>query len=129
MDTIKKLTNELAIAGQLTSTDLKQVAAEGYQSVVNLRSPSEPGLLKNEQQCTELLGLRYINFPIPVKSLSLEAVLPISQQLARLPKPILLHCDTGIRASIIAMMYVAVVKGMSVEATFQKVVQLGLLGD
>ncbi|MDZ7956642.1 MAG: hypothetical protein RMY34_01835 [Aulosira sp. DedQUE10] len=37
MDTIKKIKNELTIAGQIAPEELKQLADEGYKSVLNLR--------------------------------------------------------------------------------------------
>lgn len=50
METIRKINNELTIAGQLTSEQLQQIAQEGFKSVLNLRSPDEEGFLQNEQQ-------------------------------------------------------------------------------
>ena len=59
MDTARKITNKLAIAGQPTLNELQQLAEEGYESVVNLRSSSEIGFLDAEQQKVEYLGLYY----------------------------------------------------------------------
>lgn len=129
MDRVRKITNELAIAGQLTLEDLQQLVEEGYQSVVNLRSPDEAGFLNDEQQKTERLGLRYINTPIRVKDLNPEYILQITQQIAELPKPILVHCDSGMRSSVMALMQIAIEQGMKAEDAFQKAVQLGLLSS
>lgn len=129
MDTVRKITNELAIAGQPTLDELKQLAEAGYRSVVNLRSPDETGFLNDEQRNTEYLGLRYANIPIQKNSLNLDDVIPVIQQLTGLPQPMLVHCDTGIRSSIIVLLQLMMAQGISAEEAFQKAVKLGLLND
>jgi uncharacterized protein (TIGR01244 family) len=129
MVTIRAITNELAIAGQPTLDELQQLAEEGYRSVVNLRSPHEIGFLDGEQQQIEALGLCYANLPIQIKSLNLNDMLPALRQLTGLPKPMLVHCDSGIRSSIVVLMQLATEQGMKAEDAFQKVAKLGLLND
>jgi len=129
MDTVRKITNELAIAGQPTPGELQQLAEEGYRSVVNLRSFNEIGFLESEQQKIECLGLHYVNLPIQAENLSLNDMLPVLQQLDGLPKPMLVHCDSGIRSSIIVLMKIAIEQGIESENAFQKVVKLGLLNN
>ncbi|MGQ9873123.1 hypothetical protein [Leptodesmis sp.] len=55
MARVRKITDDLAIAGQLTIEEFQQLAEEGYRLVVNLRSPDETGSLKGEQQILEQL--------------------------------------------------------------------------
>jgi len=50
LEAIRKINDELTIAGQVTPEQLQQVAQEGFKSVLNLRSPDEEGFLSNEQQ-------------------------------------------------------------------------------
>ncbi|WP_306557707.1 beta-lactamase hydrolase domain-containing protein [Nostoc sp. 'Peltigera malacea cyanobiont' DB3992] len=64
MNIVRKINDNLAIAGQITLDQLGQIADEGYKSVLNLRLPDEIGLLANEQEKTELLGLYYVNIPL-----------------------------------------------------------------
>ncbi len=129
METVKKITNDLAIAGQPSSDEFKQVAQDGYRTVVNLRSSDEIGFPKDEQQIVELLGLRYVNLPVHIKSLNPVYALTIIEQLMKLPKPMLIHCDTGIRASIIMLMKIAIMQGIKAEEAFQRVAKLGLLNE
>ncbi len=126
MDTVRQITNELAIAGQLTLDELQQLAEGGYRSVVNLRLPNEPGFVNDEQQKVECLGLGYVNIPVS-KNLNFDDMLLVIQQLNELPKPMLVHCDSGIRSSSIVLMQLAMSQGMGAEDAFQKVVKLGLL--
>lgn len=127
MDMIRKITNELSIAEQPTLDELQQLAAEGYRSVVNLRSSHEVGFLKDEQQQVEGLGLSYVNFPIRIKNLDLDKVLPLIQQLVGSPQPMLVHCDNGIRSSIVVLIRIATEQGIRAEDAFEKVVKLDLL--
>lgn len=128
METVRQITDELAISGQPTIEELPQLVKAGYRSVVNLRSPKEIGFLDNEQQKIEFLELRYISISTP-KKLTLDDVLPVIQQLSELPKPILIHCDSGIRSSIVVLMQLAINKGVAAENAFQRVIELGLLND
>lgn len=129
MDTVRKITNELAIAGQLAPDQLVQLIEEGYQSIVNLRSLDEVGFWSDEQHKIEQLGLQYFNCPIQVNSLNPDSVLRLIQQISDLPKPMLVHCDNGIRSSFIALILIAVKQGIKTEDAFQKATTLGLLGD
>lgn len=129
MNMVRKITDEWAIAGQPTLDELQQLAEDGYRSVVNLRSPAEAGFLNDEQQQVEALGLCYANLPIQIESLSLDDVLSAIQQLSGLPKPMLVHCDSGIRSSIVVLMQIAVKQGIRTEDAFQKVANLGLINN
>lgn len=129
MNTVRRITNDLAIAGQPTLDKLPQLVEEGYRSIVNLRSPEEAGFWSDEQLQMEQLGLRYVNYPVLLSHLTPESGLWLIQQISDLPKPMLVHCDTGIRSSVIALMQIAVKQGMRTEDAFQKVTKLGLLND
>ncbi|HIK17598.1 MAG TPA: hypothetical protein IGS53_20215 [Leptolyngbyaceae cyanobacterium M33_DOE_097] len=129
MSTVRQITNEVAIAGQVTLDDLQQLLEAGYRTIVNLRSPYEPGFLEDEQAKVERLSLTYISMPIQAANLSCDNILPVIQQLLALPKPMLIHCDNGIRASVIVLMQIAIEQGINAEAAFQKVKELGLLSD
>jgi len=71
MEAIRKINDELTIAGQVTPEQLQQVAQEGFKSVLNPRSPDE-GFLSNEQQQAEALGLYYVNIPVNFEAINDE---------------------------------------------------------
>lgn len=50
MTAVKKISEQFSTGGQPTSEELKQLADEGFKSVVNLRSLDETGALADEQQ-------------------------------------------------------------------------------
>lgn len=124
---VRKITDALAIVGQPTLDEFYQLVEEGYRSVVNLRSPDEIGFLENEQLVLEQLGIRYLSSPITLGDIDPDFVRTLIQQITELPKPILLHCDSGTRSAILALLYIAMKQGMKAEQAFKKVAELGLL--
>jgi len=127
MNIVRKINHELAIAGQITLVQLKQIADEGYKSVLNLRFPDETGLLADEQEKAEFLGLYYLNLPFKAQNINDKAILEIFQRIAELPKPTLIHCDNSIRSATIVLLYIALKQGIGFEKALQKVIDLGLI--
>ena len=62
MSDIKKVSERFSAGGQPTPEALKQLADEGYKSVINLRSLDETGALNDEHQQAEAAGLKYVMF-------------------------------------------------------------------
>ncbi|MFS0516314.1 beta-lactamase hydrolase domain-containing protein [Nostoc sp. UIC 10607] len=127
MNTVRKINDELAIAGQITLDQLEQIANEGYKSILNLRLPDEIDLLANEQEKTEFLGLYYLNVPTKTEDINHEGMLQIYQTITELPKPTLIHCDNSIRSAAIVLLYIAIKQGITFEKALQKVITLGLI--
>jgi uncharacterized protein (TIGR01244 family) len=127
METIRKINDDLAIAGQITLEQLKQIAEAGYKSVVNLRSPEEAGFQTSEQLNPHLLGLQYLHLPLKATEISPQIALQVFQKINELPKPTLVHCDSGMRSAIVIFMYIATKQGISLDIAFNKAVNLGLL--
>ncbi|MCC5636376.1 hypothetical protein LC593_10995 [Nostoc sp. CHAB 5844] len=129
MVTVRKINNELAIAGQITLDQLKQLADDGYKSVLNLRSPDEKTLLDNEQEKVELLGLQYINFPTNLEKMNHQTALNLFQIINQLSKPTLIHCDDSIRSAAIILLYIATKQGIDFEQALQQTINLGLISS
>ncbi|GAB4343222.1 MAG: hypothetical protein OHK0047_35670 [Leptolyngbyaceae cyanobacterium] len=127
MARVRKITDDLAIAGQLTLEEFEQLVEEGYRSVVNLRSPDETGFLRSEQQILEQFGICYLSHPTTLGDIHPDFIRTLIQQIIKLPQPILFHCDSGTRSAILALLYIAMKQGMKAEQAFQKVTELGLL--
>lgn len=85
METIRKINNELTIAGQIDSAELKRLADEGYKSVLNLRSPDEMGFQSSEQLYAQLLGLHYTNLPIKLTEINSANTVQVFQKLLNYP--------------------------------------------
>lgn len=126
MTAIRKINDELTIAGQLDAAQLKQIVLEGIRSVLNLRSPDEPGFLYAEQQLAEAQGLYYVNLSIDIKTLDDPIVALVLQTIDRLPKPILIHCDNAVRSVAFALIYIATSQGATHQQALQQAERFGL---
>jgi uncharacterized protein (TIGR01244 family) len=130
MENIKYINQDLAVfIGQPSVADLQQSAEAGFKSVLNLRAPQEEDFFTDEQQAAEVAGLNYVNIPLRPDLLSEELIDQILSQIDQLPKPILTHCKTGLRAVTTGLMYIATREGMTAEAAFAKGEELGFSYD
>lgn len=128
MKTIRKINEDLAIAGQVTPEQLQQIAKEGFKSVLNLRSPDEEGFRNNEQQQVEALGLYYMHVPVKVEAINDELAAQVLQQIDKLVKPSLIHCNNSMRAAGFVLMHIATRQGMRLSEAFKQAEKLGLFG-
>jgi uncharacterized protein (TIGR01244 family) len=126
MTAIRKINDELTIAGQLDAVQFKQIVLEGIKSVLNLRSPDEPGFLYAEQQLAESQGLYYVNLSIDIKTLDDTIIALVVQTIHQLPKPILIHCDNAMRSVAFALMYIATSQGATYQQALQQAERFGL---
>lgn len=128
METIRKINDDLAIAGQIVPEQLKQIYQQGFKSVLNLRSPDEEGFLNNEQQYVEALGLNYINIPIKVETITAEIADRILNTIDELSKPALVHCNNSMRSAAIVLMHISTHQGVSLIQAFKQAEKIGLFG-
>ncbi|MBE9249120.1 phosphatase [Dolichospermum sp. LEGE 00240] len=126
MTDLKKVNDNLSIAGQISAEELRKLAIEGFKSVLNLRDPDENGFFHDEKQEAQIVGLEYTNIPLnsqaPNQKLTAQAI----QAVENLPKPILIHCAGGARAGGIALIAEAIQAGLTYEQIAQKANELGI---
>ncbi|MFP5274746.1 beta-lactamase hydrolase domain-containing protein [Coleofasciculus sp.] len=126
MENAKKINDNLTVAtNQVTPEQLQQAAQEGVKSVLNLRSPSEEGFPRDEQQQVEAAGLQYVNIPVKPDAMTEQLANQVLQQIEELPKPALIHCKSGLRSGAMALMYVATREGMTAEQAMEKGKNMG----
>ncbi|AFZ49238.1 beta-lactamase hydrolase domain-containing protein [Dactylococcopsis salina] len=119
MDNTIALSPEFTIAGQITPEQLKTAKQEGYQAVLNLRVPGEQGFLDDEENQAKNAGLNYVNIPVSPSSIS-EVAPEVIQQLETLPKPVLVHCGSALRAGVMVLAYRGTREGKSAEELFNE---------
>lgn len=124
MEAIRKIDDELAIAGQITLEQLQQIAQEGFKVVLSLRSKNN--LLADEQRCVEALGLCYFNLPVESRQVNAELADRVLKQMDILPKPALIYCVNAKLAAAMVLMHIAVRQGATLQQAFQRAEQLGL---
>ena len=126
MSDFKKINHDLSIAGQISAEELKELAIEGFKSVLNLRDPNENGFFHDEKQQAEIVGLEYVNLPLNSKEPNQQLTTEAIQAVGNLPKPILIHCAGGARAGGIALIAQAIQVGLTYEELVQKATELGI---
>lgn len=82
---LRRINEHLSTDGQPTEAELQQLAAEGFKSVLNLRTPGEVNSIQEAQQQVETLGLVYAHVPLS-KVVDAEKLQEAVQQVQALPK-------------------------------------------
>ena len=91
----------LASAGRPTEQGLKQLKAQGFRTVVDLRTSSEEGLAE-EKALVEGQGLRYVHVPVTSASFSGADVDAVQAVLGDASAaPVLLHCASANRVGAV----------------------------
>lgn len=120
-----KVTDTLTTMGQVRVEQLQEAVQEGFNSVLNLRVPSELGFWAGEQQVAESLGLCYAHIPLRLEQLEEAVIAQILRQLDQLPKPVLVHCAAGMRSTAIALLSTAIAERLTPEQTVEKAYAIG----
>jgi uncharacterized protein (TIGR01244 family) len=117
---VQPINPDYSVAGQVTPEELKQATEQGFQSVLNLRSPNEEGFDHDEAAIAESLGLNYANAPLTPATANEDQLAKIVAELDKLPKPTLIHCAGGMRASAIALLSIAKQEELSTEEVLER---------
>jgi uncharacterized protein (TIGR01244 family) len=87
----------ITTAGQPNAEQFAAVAAAGFKTVIDLRTPAEDRGL-DEKATVEKLGMGYMNLPVEgAKGVTYANAAALEKLLAEAPRPVLIHCSTGNR--------------------------------
>jgi uncharacterized protein (TIGR01244 family) len=123
---LKKIDDNITIAGYVSPQELQQVARDGFKSVLNIRSPDEADFLHDEQQLVEALGLDYLNVPLTITNVNDDLATKTMRFMDECPKPVLVHCGIGLRAGVLVMMHRATRQGLTPEQAFAQAEAMNL---
>jgi uncharacterized protein (TIGR01244 family) len=93
-----------AVASQITSADIAEMARDGVRTIINNRPDSEePGQLSAAEAAAEAkrLDMTYLHIPVTASSISLADIEATARALQSAPKPILAHCRSGTRSYLL----------------------------
>ena len=83
--------------GQPTPEQLQAASEAGFETVINIRVPGEPGT-DTEQELVESLGMTYVSLPVQgAAGMTEENARALAEALAEAEQPVLLHCGSGNR--------------------------------
>ena len=108
-------------ASQPNETQLRDLAAQGIKTVVNIRAPQEMAQVKSttgfdEEAVAKSLGLEYINIPMPGAAAFNPANLAlIGDAINNAKGKVLFHCTTASRTSTIWPAYLVKYQGLSLD--------------
>ncbi len=106
---VHRVSRELSVsAAPSTERDVQNLACRGYRSVIDLRSADEPlrGVPPHlEAHAAEAAGLSYHRVPVSLGALSAAAVDRVRLALVAAEPPTLLHCGSGRRAWLCALIH------------------------
>jgi uncharacterized protein (TIGR01244 family) len=118
---------KLATGGQPKDTAFAKLAANGYRSVLNLRTASEGVDLKHEQEAVEKAGMRYVNIPVvsnaPKPEQAEEFIKAVKNKENQ---PMLIHCGSANRVGAFLMIYRVVELGWPEERALEESTRVGL---
>lgn len=124
------LTDSLATGGQPSEQAFSKLAANGFRSVLNLRTAAEGVDLEKERKLVEQSGLRYIHIPVVGNAPRAEQ----ADEFIRVVKekanhPMLIHCGSANRVGAFMMIYRVVEQGWSEEKAEEEAVKIGLRSE
>jgi protein tyrosine phosphatase (PTP) superfamily phosphohydrolase (DUF442 family) len=124
------LDNSFATGGQPTERAFAKVAANGFRSVLSLRTPTEGVDLKKERALVEKTGMRYFNIPVlsaAPRPEQADEFLSVVEEHSN--HPMLVSCSTANRVGAFMMIYRVVDQGWPAEKAMEEALRIGLRGD
>lgn len=109
--------------------DLREMSGNRFQSIVNLRTAGEKGEVlapEAEGEDARRPGLSYLSHPVTPDELNSDIALSISAEMEKLPGPVVVHCASGRRASLIALSHWARQNNASAKEAASKAKSAGL---
>lgn len=114
----KMVGDDLYVGGQPGETDVAALAGQGITHVVNFRTPAEMERLDFDQAAMlKNANITYTNIPIggdtyKYSPASMEALGRVMESRSG---PVLLHCGSGYRASVVTVAWLVETQGMPME--------------
>ncbi|MEI8281259.1 MAG: sulfur transferase domain-containing protein [Armatimonadota bacterium] len=108
-------------ASQPDEAQLKEMAAQGIKTVINIRATQEMDQLKtttgfDEEAVVKSIGLEYINIPMPgASSFNPENLAKIGNAINNAKGKVLFHCFTANRTSTVWPAFLVKYRGLSLD--------------
>lgn len=115
---------------QPSEEDLRALAAAGVRAVLDLRRAGEGEQAlppEAEAKAARRSGLEYENLPIPADRLEDAMIDEFRDAVAALPHPVFVHCASGKRSGVLALIDAAIAADQSGAAMLGRGVATGVL--
>lgn len=120
-----ELTDQIGTAGQPKEEQLADIAAAGYEAVVNLALHDGEYSLKDERASVERLGMEYYHLPVIWQNPTpgdLQAFFDRMDQLKG--RKVFVHCAANMRVSAFMALYRILRLGMKPEDAFREMYKI-----
>ena len=109
-------------SNQPSPRQIKNLAANGIKTVVNLRGPSRWGSYILEKEACEQYGVQFINHRMYSRRMpTYKELLKTQAMFESLDKPVLFHCKSGAdRAGMCSALYLLMVKKAPIEEAIKQ---------
>jgi uncharacterized protein (TIGR01244 family) len=108
---LHRLTDRLSVSDAPTEDELRELAARGLRSIVDLRADGEPrprGLAPwEEARLATAIGITYHQVPVEPPRLGDHLGDLVRRTVRQAEAPVLLHCTTGRRAGVFGLIVLA----------------------
>jgi uncharacterized protein (TIGR01244 family) len=122
-----ELTPRIGTGGQPSDAGMKQLAAEGYRYIINIRASGEKVDFAAEEKQAIDLGLRYIMVPFSAREPSEGQALAFTALMSGIQDSrVFVHCGSGARAGSLMMIYFVLGEGQPPEKAEAEAKKVGL---
>lgn len=130
MGTTVRVDDKVDVGGALSRADVGRLAREGYRTVIDLRTLNEEipgGVLGVDEEgaVVEAAGMRYESVPVSLAEADEALIERVGERMREAEKPVLMHCASGKRAGAMALVNLAVWRGMTAERCFSMASSMG----
>jgi uncharacterized protein (TIGR01244 family) len=130
---LARVGDDVFISGQPTERALRDLAAQGVTTVVNLRSPPEMARVPfDEAKVVKELGMQYVYLPMrgtPELPYSPAAVKSFADAMTGAKGKVLLHCTVAWRASHLWAAYLIQYRNVPVATALAQARTINLMDD
>ena len=104
MNKFNKLSDDVSACGQIFPEQIDFIAESGFKSIIcnrpDMEKPGQPFCQDMKKHANEA-GIEYAHIPLSPGRLTPDILEAMAKALATMPKPILAHCASGMRSTLL----------------------------
>ncbi|MFC6213502.1 TIGR01244 family sulfur transferase [Fodinicurvata halophila] len=99
-----ELENGIYTAGQISQEDIPDLAEAGFRTIINNRPDGEEAgqpPYSDTEHAAQAKGINYYYIPLTQETLTPEKVARFREAMEEAPRPVLVHCRSGARSTLL----------------------------
>jgi len=106
IERFQRINDKLSTSGQPTKNEIKIIAEEGFEVLINTRPKSEMDELFNEREIVENFGMKYFQIETDLLKPNMDELVKFLELMTEFnDKKVFLHCRANKRASGLLAIY------------------------